>query len=176
MTRYLILMRHGDALPTSPGGDRTRELSEKGHADISLIGSVMATSGFRPSMLIHSPFTRTTQTAEIISEALGCSDVKTVAPCLASGKPLEPMIYEIEAFKTEACLMVIGHMPDVGELGGEFGHMSLGQQYAFVPGGLVCMRFESEIRRGQGDVVFMSRPADTKQLPDKLNLISGLAS
>ena len=26
---------HGDALPTSPGGDRTRELSEKGHGDIS---------------------------------------------------------------------------------------------------------------------------------------------
>lgn len=165
-------MRHGDALPTSPGGDRTRELSEKGHSDIDAIASVLSDNAFRPSLLLHSPFTRTTQTADIIARAIGCEDIKTVAQCFASGKPLEPMIYEIEGFSTESLLLVVGHMPDVGELGAEFGQMSLGQQYAFVPGGFACIRFKDGIKRGQGEVVFMSRPADLKQLPEKLGLIS----
>ena len=165
-------MRHGDALPTSPGGDRTRELSEKGNRDIEAIASVLADNKFRPSLLLHSPFTRTTQTASILAQTIGCEDLKTVSQCFASGKPLEPMIYEIEAFSSESFLMVVGHMPDVGELGAEFGSMSLGQQYAFVPGGFACIRFENGIRRGQGEVLFMSRPMDLKHLPEKLDLIS----
>jgi phosphohistidine phosphatase len=172
VTQYLILMRHGDALPTSPGGDRTRELSEKGHGDIRAIASVLVEQSFRPSLLLHSPFTRTTQTADIVASAIGCEELKTVAQCFASGKPLEPMLYEIEGFSEESILMVVGHMPDVGELGAEFGNMSLGQQYAFVPGGFACIRFQDGIRRGQGEVLFMSRPSDLKQLPEKLALIS----
>lgn len=164
-------MRHGDALPTSPGGDRTRELSDKGNRDIEAIAAVLSEHGFKPSLLLHSPFTRTTQTAEILAETIDCEELKTISECFASGKPLEPMIYEIEAFSSETCLMVVAHMPDVGELGAEFGSMSLGQQYAFVPGGFACIRFENGIRRGEGSVVFMSRPMDLKQLPDKLRLM-----
>lgn len=172
VTQHLILMRHGDALPTSPGGDRTRELSEKGNRDIEAIAAVLKKHRFKPSLLLHSPFTRTTQTADILAQAIECEELKTTSQPFASGKPLEPMIYEIEAFSSENCLMVVAHMPDVGELGAEFGGMSLGQQYAFVPGGFACIRFENGIRRGEGSVVFMSRPMDLKQLPDKLALMA----
>ena len=171
MIRYLFLMRHGDALPTSPGGDRTRELSEKGHGDINEIAQVLASTGFQPTLLIHSPFIRTTQTAKIIADAIGCHDRTTVSPCLASGEALEPMIHELEAFGNEEILFVVAHMPDVGELGAEFGLMSLGQQYSFVPGALACIQFEGPIQRGKGKVTFLSRPSDTKQLSEKLQVI-----
>ena len=165
-------MRHGDALPTSSGGDRTRELSEKGNLDVSAIAKVFASSGFRPSLLLHSPFLRTTQTAKIISDALGCSDRMTVAPALASGEALEPMMHELEAFGSEERLFVVAHMPDVGELGAEFGSMSLGQQYSFVPGAMACIRFDGAIKRGKGTLAFLSRPSDTKTLDEKLRTIA----
>ena len=168
MVRHLILMRHGDALPTNPRGDRGRELSAKGNEDVANIAKVFASTGMKPSLLLHSPFTRTVQTATILADAIGAQNVMTSSPVLASGQPLEPMIREIEAFKTERLLMVVAHMPDVGELGSEFGNMSLGQQYAFVPGGIACLRFQGDIVVGQGEVVFLSRPIETNKLADKL--------
>lgn len=172
MVRHLILMRHGDALPTNPGGDRARELSTKGREDVADIAKVFVASAVRPSLLLHSPFKRTVQTASILADSIGATNVMTSSPVLASGQPLEPMIREIEAFKTESLLMVIAHMPDVGELGSEFGNMSLGQQYAFVPAGIACLRFKGDIVVGQGEVVFLSRPIETPSLSEKLNLLT----
>lgn len=69
--RTVLLMRHADALPDSPGGDHERPLSEWGRDDARRIAEVIAQEQLVPARIIVSTARRTRETVTRMVQHLG---------------------------------------------------------------------------------------------------------
>src|SRR5262249_10802051 len=70
----------------------------------------------RPEAIWHSPYVRTTQTAAIAAEVLGAGKPVSV-PELASGSMLiRSLAKYLDPAQAPSSLLVVGHMPDLGDL------------------------------------------------------------
>jgi len=115
MTSTLFIMRHGSAEYANPGGDSKRNLNQHGVDEALLVGRVFETMG-PPDLVIHSPYVRTTQTAEHVVSRLSLEPAVLKADALRSGSRPEEMIAEIGAHQQFSRILAIGHMPDVAEV------------------------------------------------------------
>lgn len=73
--RDLFLVRHGKAVEAAPGGDAARPLTAEGRAGINHVGRALAAFGFVPDAIWHSPYLRATETATLLAEALGTTQL-----------------------------------------------------------------------------------------------------
>ena len=67
--KRLILMRHGKAERSSPGGDVERALTGRGRADALLMGRLLVDEGLVPDIGVVSAARRTQQTWAAASES-----------------------------------------------------------------------------------------------------------
>lgn len=75
--RLLVVMRHGEAHPSSPHGDEGRELTDAGRRDCEEVGRWLARQGVHPDVALVSSATRTVQTWEAMQQGgLECDDVR----------------------------------------------------------------------------------------------------
>ena len=67
----LLLLRHAKAEPGSPAGDHDRALSDRGRRDAAAMGKVIAERFTNVGAVLCSTSTRTRQTWDEVSKALG---------------------------------------------------------------------------------------------------------
>jgi len=111
MTR-VHLVRHGEAAPAIGGGERP--LTDAGRADVGRLARWCAANGVRPESIVHSGILRAEQTARILADELappgGVRAVRGLAP------DDDPLRQRDELLHGDADVLVVTHLPLVGEL------------------------------------------------------------
>jgi phosphohistidine phosphatase len=109
----VYLVRHGEAL--SQEEDFTRPLSESGRYHVQLICDFLASSvSIMPGYIYHSPKTRASQTAALISGVLSGSPTPSVQPGLL---PLDdPSTWFDLLPDKDKDVLLVGHLPHLSRL------------------------------------------------------------
>ena len=103
------IMRHAKAEPKKPGlPDKDRRLTSEGRKQVEAIASILP---WRPARIVHSPYVRARETAEILAAKLGVASVE-------ASSLLEPNRFNLDAFKHLASdgVLMVGHAPSVEEV------------------------------------------------------------
>jgi len=107
----LVILRHGEAEPLIQS-DELRNLTERGGMVVSQQAKKLQAMDFQPEHIVHSPFARTTQTAQICHKQFFNADIRSDSALLQSAEPsLVPLVWH----GSESVLLV-SHMPLVGRL------------------------------------------------------------
>ncbi|MCA6124050.1 histidine phosphatase family protein [Bradyrhizobium sp. WSM 1704] len=119
--RRLLLLRHAKTETDSPSGhDQDRRLDDRGHRDAAEIGGWLADHPPLPNRALVSPAVRTTQTWEIVREAMkeaGPQPKVEFVPELYGADPTQLLTTIRMASVTDPKrLMLIGHNPGMHEL------------------------------------------------------------
>jgi phosphohistidine phosphatase len=119
--RRLLLLRHAKTEPDAPSGqDQDRRLDERGQRDAAEIGGWMVRNPPLPNRVLVSSAVRTTQTWEIVREALadaGPEPKVEFLPELYGAEPTQLLTTIRMASATDPKrLMLIGHNPGMHEL------------------------------------------------------------
>lgn len=85
--RDLFLVRHGKAVDSAPGGDPARTLTEEGREGIRRAGQGLKAFGLVPDVIVHSPYARALETAQILAAALGTSSLVAEGALTPSASP-----------------------------------------------------------------------------------------
>ncbi|MGI1670962.1 MAG: phosphohistidine phosphatase SixA [Neptuniibacter sp.] len=103
-----FLMRHGEA-ETFAKTDRDRKLTDQGKSMVRERITALRAALSDIDCIVHSPFLRTTQTAEIVATILNI-DLVTQSPCwVPNANPLEALT-SLESY-VDACPLLVSHMP-----------------------------------------------------------------
>lgn len=133
----LYLLRHGRAARLDP--NQPRALTARGKTEVALVAEHFKREGLQVNTLWHSPKTRAVQTAEIFLEVLGKKDVQ-----VEEKKDLKPegdaqAVLEAIAALKEGSLLVVSHLPLVGDLASLLGADSAGHHaFGFPTAGLAA--------------------------------------
>lgn len=126
----LWLLRHGEAEPRART-DEERALTAAGRCEAR--DSAEALSGI--TVILASPLVRAQQTAALAREVLGfAGQIETVSWLTPDSDPLEAVGY-LDRFEGEGVLLV-SHLPFIGELGGLLLHGHLGDPLSMRTGSL----------------------------------------
>lgn len=110
----LYVLRHAEAEPHA-SSDAARALTEKGHAQATRVGRFLVEHGLRPSLILHSPFRRTLETAQRVAHELGMDPV--AEGVLRSGmRPQDGLAMLRPLLQRNEPVLIVGHEPDLGEL------------------------------------------------------------
>lgn len=115
---HVYLFRHGIAEgehPEHPGNDAERRLTDKGRERTARAASGLHRLGIEPEVIWTSPYVRTRQTAQILSEVFQPPGGVVVCPDLACEGRNEGVIQRLPEADVRAVLMV-GHEPNLSEL------------------------------------------------------------
>ena len=140
----LLIMRHGEAKPF--GGqfeDDRRPLTRRGSQLLEPVANKLAQ--FEPELILVSPFLRTQQTADIVTEQLPNAYQRKNCDWLLSESPVEQAVLQLDKLVEDKVLMV-SHMPFVSLLV----EYLTGQSLGFRPGDVVQLEFDF-VGRGQGE-------------------------
>jgi len=149
----MVIVRHGHALSAGEAGvlsDYDRPLSERGRRGAAFSASKLAELGIKPSVIIASPLVRAQQTAAIMAEAFG-APVRTARELSGEYDLRELWSAVCAGAGDSACVMVVGHQPQMGLLAG----VLLGEQGMHLsPGGFISILsgddWPSELACGAG--------------------------
>ena len=111
----LLLLRHGKAEDSSPGGDFTRELKEKGHEQARHAARILAAADLLPDLVLSSPVIRAKQTANTFTSTAGMPG-PIFLEWLACGMSPETALAELSHFPEFERIMIVGHEPDFSRL------------------------------------------------------------
>ena len=111
----LLLLRHGKAEDSSPGGDFTRELEEKGHEQARNVARILAAADLLPDLVLSSPVIRAKQTANTFTSTAGMPG-PIFLDWLACGMSPETALAELGHFPEFERIMIVGHEPDFSRL------------------------------------------------------------
>ena len=108
----LYVVRHGDALPGEPDGQRP--LSPIGIKDAMTLAGFLKKKEMRPSAIYHSGLKRARETAEILAKGLG-SRVRVLArSSLLPEDPIQSLCDDLS--KNPEDVMIVGHLPSLSNL------------------------------------------------------------
>jgi phosphohistidine phosphatase len=116
----IYLFRHGEAERRARGGsDDARALTERGKAEVRHVAEGLRALGVRPDVILTSPLLRARETGAIAGEVLRPPSGARVCEALAPGGAQEALLDEIGRLDLSR-LMLVGHVPDLGELASVF--------------------------------------------------------
>ena len=113
--KRLILVRHAKSVSHGYDQDYDRPLAERGEEDAQTISLELQKMDIHPDLIIASPAVRTSQTAWIFADTLGC-DKKLIRfeKKLYSGKTSENFLAMLQELEDEKeTVIVFGHNPTV---------------------------------------------------------------
>ena len=163
----LYILRHGDAVDRVTGGyarDEERPLTEQGREEASLAGRALSALGARPDLLLTSPLVRARQTAELAAEALRPRRGPLESAALAPGGSSEAVLAALRETGGARAALLVGHMPDLGEL---VGWLVWGQPDLAVPlrtGGVCRVDLPDQPAPGTGDLRWLLPPRLLRRL------------
>jgi phosphohistidine phosphatase len=114
--RTLYLLRHATATSGGPSGDASRPLSPEGEKEAEAMGRFMAAARLEPSTAACSSAVRTRQTAAGILRGLGSKHEAKAADELYNATGAELLAWLQQNGGRSAQLLLVAHMPGVGEL------------------------------------------------------------
>jgi len=113
--KRLILMRHGKAERSNPGGDVERGLTERGRLDAALMGRLLKDEGLTPDLALVSAAKRTRETWAEASAAFPDTKAEILKDLYHAAA--DRVLFEVEAVMDEAeSILVVGHNPGLHEL------------------------------------------------------------
>ena len=163
----MYLLRHGDAVDRLTGGyvhDEERPLSEKGQQEARIAAQSLRGLGVTITEIFASPLVRATQTASIAADVLRPLRGLTRCDELAPGGIPEEIIVALSGVGTDDSVLLVGHMPDLGELAG---WLIWGDPLVALPfrtGGLCRITVPTPPMPGQGDFRWFAPPKLLRKL------------
>jgi phosphohistidine phosphatase len=138
----LYLLRHGKA--ARPDADQPRSLTVRGKAEVALIAGHFKKQHLQITHLWHSPKTRAVQTMEIFLKIAGGPGVR-----VEEKKGLKPEgdareIFEEINLHREGSLMLVTHLPIIGDIAGLLTADSARVEIAFPTAGLAAFEKTGE--------------------------------
>jgi phosphohistidine phosphatase len=107
--REVYLLRHGQAESTSPTGDSGRRLTSFGREQAAAVGRGLAGLGVQVDVIWHSPFVRAVETAELVSDALGCRNLVEQPGVVPGGDPGAEAEHVLHDGTRR--LLIVSHLP-----------------------------------------------------------------
>lgn len=129
--------------------DASRALTPNGRRAVATAAAELARSESRPSIIASSPLLRARETAAIFSETLHKTPMET-RDFLKNTGLLSDLIDWTDLYPDNAVLMVVGHMPDLGEHLRALLAVYSPERATFKPASVCCLTFPGPVRRGQG--------------------------
>lgn len=120
----LCLVRHADAVEADGrviASDFQRPLSAEGQLQARLLGKALASIGWKPDLLLHSPLIRTCQSAHFMAEGakkLSVTWKEEPLPALASGAGAGAILEALRKAGHTGRVVLVGHMPEMSEVAG----------------------------------------------------------
>jgi phosphohistidine phosphatase len=142
----LIILRHGKAEDSNPGGDSARELVEKGRQQAHRQAKLLKNAGLWPEIVLTSPLVRARQTAHEFCESAGIPGA-VIQGWLACGMNPETAMEELAGFQEFKRVAIVGHEPDLSRLiqwilGASGGEVNVKK------GTIACLRVNPPARHG----------------------------
>jgi phosphohistidine phosphatase len=106
----LILLRHGKAERSAPGGDIARRLTDRGRNDAALMGRVLAERDLIPDVALVSAAARTQETWAAVSPAFPMARAEVTRDLYLASEGLILKLAE-ERGETVGSIRVVGHNP-----------------------------------------------------------------
>jgi phosphohistidine phosphatase len=142
----LVIMRHGEAEPQS-SQDSQRQLTAKGRAEVTQMAQWAANSYQPFDYILHSPFIRTQQTAELMWQGQSSKpSLQTLAELVPEGDCQQVQLY-VDALmdnQPTARILLVSHMPLVSFLVETFS--KTGQTPIFETSALVGIEYQAGLR------------------------------
>jgi len=114
----LILMRSAECVPFEDGQrDSERALTDSGFGDVISSAIFINSLGLDPRMILSSPFKRTKQTADILSEHLTNHPAVVTATSIMPGSGVEELMRAVISnsdAQDDEWVVAVGHQPDIG--------------------------------------------------------------
>lgn len=112
----LFLLRHAEAEAFDPlGGDEGRRLTAQGRARLTRAAPAFSALLSAVSLVLHSPFVRAAETAELACEALNHSPQRAPCEALVPEAPLQ-QIFEVLEQREASQVLLVGHNPHLSLL------------------------------------------------------------
>lgn len=161
MVKTIVLVRHGEAEPTSGGKtDFDRNITPKGHKDILQLGKVIEAQQVVPQLIVASPYLRTQQTAEILRDAFKLDTVVS-EQALTSETGMEETIELIyRSTKKYDRALFVGHEPNISAVAVSLCQGGGRNVLGMAPGSAVILQFWQEVEKGKGTLIGFVRPGD----------------
>lgn len=115
MAVELVLLRHGEAERQAAHDDQ-RRLTPRGMEEARAVGGRLARLSLPVPVVVSSPFLRAKETAEIVAETLGAGAVRELADITPDDDPRRALLVIAEHCVPGATLVVVTHMPLIGNL------------------------------------------------------------
>ena len=142
----LIILRHGKAEDSNPGGDSARELVEKGRQQAQRQAKLLKNAGLWPEIVLTSPLVRARQTAHEFCESAGIPGA-VIQGWLACGMAPEIALSELAGFQEFKRVAIVGHEPDLSRLI-EWILGASGGEVKVKKGTIACLRVNPPSRYG----------------------------
>lgn len=142
----LIILRHGKAEDSNPGGDSARELVEKGRQQSHRQAKLLKNAGLWPEIVLTSPLVRARQTAHEFCESAGIPGA-VIQSWLACGMAPETALRELAGFQEFKRVAIVGHEPDLSRLI-EWILGASGGEVNVKKGTIACLRVNPPARYG----------------------------
>lgn len=153
----LLIVRHAPAEePTDlHASDHVRPLTSKGRKLFREFTQRFLKPDMAPSLILHSPLVRTTQTAEILQEVLALPKGSIhVEPRVGPGMSLSQVIQVVQGTGAER-VAIVAHNPDVGYWTSQ---LIGGGSIEFKKGSMASIEFDSGIAPGIGRLNWFISP------------------
>ncbi|WP_201315780.1 histidine phosphatase family protein [Dyella sp. EPa41] len=112
----LILLRHAEAQPASPGGDdRVRRLSGRGEQEAKAAGKWLASHGVKPDRVLCSPSERTRATASLALASMKHAPEPQLAEDIYEATPGE-LLALLDQHADAGTVVLVGHNPGIERL------------------------------------------------------------
>ena len=114
--KTLLLMRHADPDNNNNFSDKERPLTDVGQRDARQVGAILRKKDLVPQVILCSNALRASQTARLVADGAGLSDLPTILDTLYMAEP-EVYIKIISTLSEEyKQVLVVGHNPELGNL------------------------------------------------------------
>lgn len=142
----LIICRHGESdMMSITGLDKDRKLSEKGKNDIVKMAKFIQGTPIKVTKVYHSPYLRTTETANIYSDILPGKIVPETSDFLAPAGNYNDLLPCFCKYPNSETILIVGHNPDVSYFAANLLRSeSISSMFFFSPGATLAINVARE--------------------------------
>lgn len=163
----LYILRHGDAVDRLTGGyarDEERPLTEAGREEARAAGEALVGLGAAIDVVLTSPLVRAEQTAGIVAALVRPAQGPLPCRALAPGGDPVAICAALAATGASRGALLVGHMPDLGELAGWLVWDQPEATLALRTGGLCRVTTPARPTAGSGDLRWLLPPKLLRRL------------
>ncbi len=161
-----LLFRHGIAVERDEwdGEGAARPLTPKGAAKVREAAAGLGALEVIPSVLLASPLIRAVETAKLIREVLRLKPEVKLCDELRPEWPPDKLLALLASFPETACVLCVGHEPQLGEAAGLMLCGKVTPGLSFKKAGACCVRFDGAPEAGRGTLAWWMGPGPLRKL------------